>query len=153
MPTITSPFRYTYSDMRVLMANAHAYGPCKILIFRIHSFTHGRASLKIPNLGRACRDRRQVGIIWVRWASVTLIASHESNFTAPDTFREIKIYGNYKKHTQTAKNDSDKTVYIIVKIFILPLPFLICEPARNRGVHMKGGLGGQCNTCSSHSLV
>ena len=40
--------------------------------------------------------------------------------------REIKIYGNYKKHTQTAKNDSFK--YIIVKIFILPLSFLTCKP-------------------------
>ena len=57
--------------------------------------------------------------------------------------REIKIYGNYKKHAQTAKNDSfkaDKTI-IIVKIFILPLPSLACEPARNKGCAYEGRVG------------
>ena len=70
--------------------------------------------------------------------------------------REIKIYGNYKKHTQTAKNDSfkaDKTNLSLSRSSYCHFLLSHVNLQGTRGVHMKGGLGGQCNTCSSHSYI
>ena len=70
------------------------------------------------------------------------------------SIREIKIYGNYKKHAQTAKGDSfkaAKTTLSLSRSSYCYIPFLPVNLQGTRGVYIMGGLGGQCNTCSSHS--
>ena len=121
---------------------------------------------EISNLARARRARRQVGIIRMRRASVTLVNFISLHTTTAHLKLHIYIvYYIYIIRTKVSVPDIRyRSTYIKAKrpifpAFLASTSLSYCNPQTCRNKQKMpsplpvctGGMRGQCHTCSSHS--